>query len=439
MIKNKLLKIFTDFIGLLAHLIIKKFNPDIIAVTGSAGKTSAKEAIYAVLSNSKSAALSRDSWNIRRSKGNLNNELGVPLAVIADWKDKCLALVSRGTAPNSKKIGKIIFWLKAICVALWKIVFGQKNNYPDVLILEFGADRPGDIRKLLKIAKPKIGVITAIGKTPSHVEYYENAEEVLKEKSKIIENLKSDDWGVFNFDDDMVMKAKEKFKGQSLTFGFNDGADVKISNFENRSIENRPDGVFFKIEYQGNIIPVNIKNVFGRPQAYAIAAAFAVGIIYNINLVEIAENIERHYLPAKRRMNLLEGLKGEWIIDDSYNASPLSVKEALNVLVDLKAERKIAVLGDMLELGGYSILAHESVGEMVSKIADVLITVGPRGKLIAEKAKENGLAADKIFSFGFVEEAIPVVRKISEKGDLILVKASRAVGLDKIVDEIRRM
>lgn len=432
-----IVKILKKITGFLANAIIKKFQPDIVAITGSVGKTSAKEAIFAALNNSKSALSSKDNWKVRRSRGNLNNELGMPLNIIADWKESCLVLVSRGTTPGSKKIRKFLFWLKAILVALWKIIFGQKNNYPNVLILEYGAGRPGDIKKLLKIAKPKIGIITAIGSVPSHAEFYESAEEVLKEKSRIAEALPSSGFLILNFDDEMVMKIKDKFKGQILTFGFNQGADIRISNFENLYIENRPEGISFKIEYQNNILPVSIKNVFGRPQAYAAASAFAMGIIYNINLVEIAENIERYYFPAKRRMNLLAGLKDSWIIDDSYNASPLSVKEALDVLDDLKAERKIVVLGDMLELGKYSILAHENIGEMVSKIADVLITVGPRGKLIAEKAKEKGMTVDKVFSFDVVDEAFASTKQIIKKGDLVLVKASRAIGLDKLVDEIK--
>ena len=443
-----MIKILKSILAFLARAIVKKFQPNIIAVTGSVGKTSAKETIYAVLANSESLkSNNQGQWKVRRSRGNFNNELGLPLTVIVDWKEKSLGLVSHGQPSGTKRFQKFIFWINVILIAAGKIIFGRKYEYPNVLILEFGADRPGDIKKLLKIARPNIGVITAIGQVPVHVEFYQNPEEVAKEKFKLIDALPGGGWAVLNFDDEAVMNLKEKIKQQTITFGFNEGADVRIFNFGNRSVDDsaepgaskRPEGISFKIEYQGSVIPVAIKNVFGRAQAYNIAAAFAVGIIYNLNLVEITELIERHYVPEKHRMNLLQGVKDSWIIDDSYNASPLSVKEALATLKDLQAERKIAVLGDMLELGKYSIEAHESIGKMVAEIADILVTVGPRGKFIAEKAGMSGMSPSNIFSFDTVDECLSKIQEIVKKGDLVLIKASRAIGLDKVVDEIKKM
>ena len=155
-------------------------------------------------------------------------------------------------------------------------------------------------------------------------------------------------------------------------------------------------------------------------------------------MVEAAEFISANYQPAKRRANLIFGIKNTYIIDDSYNASPLSMKAALEILGDLKAARKIAVLGDMLELGRYSVEAHMETGKEAAKSADILITVGPRGKFIAEGAKNNGMSEHKILSFDTAEELIPEIKKNIREKDLILVKASRAVGLDKAVDEIKK-
>ncbi len=464
-----------NIIKRLAKWTIQRYQPEIIAITGSVGKTSAKEAIYAALKNYK---------RVRKSKGNLNNEFGVPLTIIGDWKENELNLVSRATPPEKYKFRKLLFWSKVILSALIRVVYPRKSalarrsprlaeaigetqvgvgGYPQVLILEYGADRPGDIKYLLKIGRPKIGVITAIGDTPVHVEFYESPAEVAKEKGKLIESLQTGGFAVLNFDDVYAMNMKEKTRANILTFGFNDGADIKISNFENYlqaqidadktqinadTIRVNPSnnlresalgGVSFKIEYGGSFVPVNLKNVFSRTQAYAVAAAFCVGIIYGLNLVEIAELIERYYIPPKRRMNLIKGIKESRVIDDSYNASPLSVKEALAVLKDLNIGRKIALLGDMLELGKYSIEAHENASKIVGEVADVLITVGPRAQFIADKARQSGMPPENIFSFHTADEALPEIKKIIKKGDLILVKASRAIGLDKIVDEIKEM
>ncbi len=186
-------------------------------------------------------------------------------------------------------------------------------------------------------------------------------------------------------------------------------------------------------------MPLTVKSVFGRAQAYSIAISFAVGLTFGLNLVEIAELVERYYVPAKRRMNLVEGIKGCWIIDDSYSAAPLSVKEALSTVHDLAATRKIAVLGDMLELGKLSIEAHESIGKMIPGIIDVLFVVGPRGKFIADAAIKSGMDRKNVHIFDTVGEMQPVVQNSVQKGDLVLIKASRGMGLDRVVDEIKEM
>ncbi len=273
----------------LAKLIIWKFNPDIIAITGSVGKTSAKEAIYAVLKNHK---------RVRKSSGNLNNELGTPLTITGNFSDEELKIVSRDYPAGKDKIKKMFFWLKVILFALFKFLFSGKSSYPEILILEYGADRPGDIKYLLEIAKPKIAVITAIGETPVHIEFYESSQAVAKEKSKLLENLFTSNFALLNFDDEMVMGMKEKTRAKIMTFGFNEGADVKITNFENKYGDNETIGVSFKIEYAGSFVPIFLKNVFGKSHVYAAAIGAAVGIIYNMNIVEIAESLLINYKPG---------------------------------------------------------------------------------------------------------------------------------------------
>lgn len=407
----------------LTELTIWRYKPDIIAITGSVGKTSIKDAIYAVLSSS--------GKKVRKSGGNLNNELGVSLTILGDWPEKNLELVSLWQPAGEKKIRKFLFWLEVIAFSFLRVIFLPKYFYPKILILEYGADRPGDIKNLLEIAKPKIGVISAIGETPVHIEFYSGLEAIVREKSKLIENMSVNDFAVLNFDDELAMEAKEKTRAKITTFGFDDGANVRIVNFEN---------VNFKIEYQGSVVPVNMKNTFGRPQAYAAGAATCVGLIYGLNLVRICEALSSDYQPAKHRMNLLAGVNGSLVIDDSYNASPISMKAALEALADTKAEngtRKIAVLGDMRELGEHSLKAHKDIGKLAAGIVDFLITAGKEGKIIAESAVLNGLAKDKVLSFDTAEEASKAIKEIIQKGDIILVKASRGIGLDKVVGEIK--
>ncbi len=426
---NKIfIKILKIKLRWLAKLIIWKFNPDIIAITGSVGKTSAKEAIYAVLKNKK---------RVRRTMGNLNNELGMPLTVLKDFSDEELKIVSRGYPAGKDKIKKTFFWLKVVVSAIIRVLNLRKSAYPQVLVLEYGADRPGDIKYLLEIAKPKIAVITAIGGTPVHIEFYENAQSVAKEKSKLLENLFTSNFAILNFDDEIAMGMKEKTRAKIMTFGFNEGAVVKIINFENKFDDKETTGVSFKLEYGGSFVPIFLKNVFGRSHAYAAAVGATVGIIYNMNIVEIAESLSSNYRPAKRRMNLIQGIKNTHIIDDSYNASPLSMQQAVETLRDLKTERKIAVLGDMLELGEHSREAHEEIGRLAAKSVDFLVTVGQNGKVIASAAEKAGLLKEKILSFGKAEEAIEPIKKIIKNKDLILIKASRGIGLDKIVDSLK--
>ncbi|MEK7162738.1 MAG: UDP-N-acetylmuramoyl-tripeptide--D-alanyl-D-alanine ligase [Patescibacteria group bacterium] len=439
--KKILVEILQWILKQLAQLIIWRFEPRVIAITGSVGKTSAKEAIYAVLTHS--AGSGQRKLRVRKSEGNLNNELGVSLAIIGPptggWKEEELKLVSRDTPAGKWKIRKLLFWLKVVIFALFRIFFLRKSAYPQILILEYAADRPGDIKYLLEIAKPFIGIVTAIGEIPVHVEFFSSSEAVGREKARVVESLPANGFAILNFDDEIVMKTRERTRAKIITFGFGEAADLKISGFENRSEEDNFIGISFKIEYNGSFVPVILKNVFGKAQAYAAAIAACVGLIFDLNLVQISEALSLDYRSVKGRMNLIKGIKDTYIINDAYNASPISMEEALTTLGDLSAKRKIAVLGDMLELGKYSLEAHESIGRLAGKIVDVLITIGPRAKFIAESAEAVGLDKSKILIFDTAGEACIAIQNLIKKGDLVLIKASRALALEKIVEEIKEI
>jgi UDP-N-acetylmuramoyl-tripeptide--D-alanyl-D-alanine ligase len=410
----------------LARLTIWRYRPGIIGVTGTVGKTSTKLAVKAVLEKTR---------RVRAASGNLNNELGLPLAILGDWSEGELKLVSRAQPPGTARVRKSLFWLKVIFVSLWRVIVKDKN-YPEILILEYGADRPGNIKSLLKIARPNISIVTAIGDIPVHVEFYAGPDEVAREKGRLVEYLPAAGFAILNYDDEAVMNLEQRTRARVVTYGFNKGAEVKITRMENRVENDRPIGISFKLEYKGTFVPVRLKDVFGRAHAYAAAAAASVGIVFGMNLVAISEALA-DYAPAESRMQLLPGIKRTFVIDDSYNASPLSMHAALDTLRELPAKRKIAVLGDMLEIGKYTIEAHEAIGKLAAQSAQILVTVGPRAKFIADAARAAGMRKAAIFSFDTADEARKPVQDLMRQGDLVLVKASHAIALEKVVEEIK--
>lgn len=392
----------------LARLTISRYRPGVIGVTGSVGKTSAKLAITAVLSTER---------RVRTSSGNFNNELGLPLTILGSWTS----------------ISGPFFWIRVILASVSRLIV--KSEYPEILVLEYAIDRPGDMRYLLSIAEPNVGVVTAIGDVPVHVEFFEGPEEVAREKGYLIENLPKGGAAILNYDDELAFAMKERTRAEVMTYGFEKGADIQITNFKNKVIDDKPDGIAFKLDYKGQPLHVEIPGAFGRAQAYAASAAAAVGLIFGVNFINISEALRR-YMPAPHRMQLLEGVKGSYIIDDSYNASPLSMQAGLQSLKDLPGKRKVAVVGDMLEIGKYTIQAHEKIGQLAAKFADVLVTVGPRAKFIAEGARKAGFKKE-LHEFESWSEASEPVQELIKKDDLVLVKASHSMQLDKIVEVIK--
>lgn len=411
MVKKLFKKIIVNILTLEARLILKKYKPEIIAVTGNVGKTSAKEAIFTVLEK---------KFSVRKSEKSYNNELGVPLALIG----------------VSNAWYSVWGWLKNMLKGARIIL--ERSEYPKKLVLELGADRPGDISRFLHYLNPHIGIVTAIGEVPVHVEFFAGPEELAKEKAKLVEALAFRDWAVINSDDDTVLDMKGLTKSHVFTYGFGEDADLRASNYRllyKRGNNPRPEGITFKMDYKGASVPIRIFNTFGKQGVYAALAGAAVGLIYEMNLVEIAEALSQ-YQPPVGRLKLIEGEKDTWILDDTYNASPHAMHSALDLLRDFPAERRIAVLGDMLELGRFAIQAHRKVGDHAREIADIVITVGPRSKFIAEELRAHGFGRKKLFSFSESGEAGKKLEKLIGPGDLILVKGSQSMRMERIVEEI---
>jgi UDP-N-acetylmuramoyl-tripeptide--D-alanyl-D-alanine ligase len=424
--KKILIKILRGTLRALVRATLARYKPAIIGITGSVGKTSAKLGVK--------AALGRER-RVRASSGNLNNELGMSLTILGDWSAQELKLVSREQPAGTAKGEKIFFWLKVILVSTWNIIVLSKT-YPEILVLEYGADRPGDIKYLVTMARPMIGIVTAIGEVPVHVEYYAGPEDVAREKARLIESLPAAGFAILNGDDNTVLNLKDRTRARVLTFGFSRDADLHIAHLVNRAEGDRPIGISFKLEYGGAFVPVRLDGVFGKAHVYAAAIGAAVGLVFGMNLAKISDALA-DYSPAESRMHLLPGIKQTFIIDDAYNASPLSTHAALDTLRSLPGKRRIAVLGDMLEIGKYAIEAHENVGDLAAQSVDALFTVGPRAKFIASAAIESGLKKTNVFSFDTADEARIPLQNFLEKGDLVLIKGSHAMQLDKIVEEIR--
>lgn len=395
----------------LAKIYLWRFRPQIIGVTGNVGKTSAKEAIGLVVGRIR---------RVRIGGGNLNNEVGLPFNIISGLADEYY-----------ESGGSLAFGIKAF----FKAIFGFfSSSYPEVLVLEYGADRPGDIKRLAAKYKPHIGVVTAIGQVPVHVEYFSGPEGVAKEKGRLVEALLPSDVAVLNFDDLAVLEMKEKTKAKVFTYGFGEGANIKISNFQLLIFNEKPEGVGFKVNYNESFVPFRLSGSLGQSQGYAAAAAAAVGAIYGMNMVDISEALTEYHGP-KGRLKILQGIKNSTIIDDTYNASPLSTHLALETLRDLPGGRKIAILGDMLELGKYTIDSHRETGNIVGSFINLLVCVGLRAKFIAEGAF-NQMPAENIYKFETSEEAKLKVKELIREGDLVLVKGSQGMRMEKIVSEI---
>ena len=408
-------KIVQIILYVLARLALRRYRPLVVGITGSVGKTSTKEAIASVLK-------AQYHNRVRKNELNLNTEIGVPLTILG---------VSGG--------GKNIFaWLLSLFKGCLKIIWN--SSYPEIIVLEMGADKPGDIRYLVKLAKPTVGVVTAVGEIPVHVEFFAGPKNLAREKARLVEGLLSTGFAILNFDDDTVLDMRERTSAHIITFGFGQGADVRATAMEIRNHSSSegelvPDGINFKLEYRGKIVPVRMVNVFGKGAAYAALAAASVGVAMKMNLLEIAEALA-NFEPPPGRLRLIEGEKQTRILDDTYNSSPIAAIAALETLKALPAQRRIAVLGDMLELGKYSEGAHRSMGEKVSQGTDILITVGDRARFIANEALARGMDEEKIFSFSATEDAAGKLEEILQKGDLILIKGSRAMRMENIVEEI---
>ena len=403
-------KFIQHILKYLTKLILWRYKPLIIGVTGSVGKTSTKEAIYTVLKN---------RFRVERNVFNLNTEIGMPLTII------------RGK--DAKR--NIFLWFYNFFHTLWLFIFKTKK-YPQILVLEMSEDAPGMIKYLVDLARPKIGAITTIGNPPVHLEYYKNTNQLIEEISYLPQNLTLNDSMILNADNELVLDFKDKTVAKVLSYGFSEYSDVKVTDYKLINVDDLKNiGMSFRLEASGSFVPVKIEGVFGKAQVYALSAATAVGLSLDMNLVEISEAM-LDYKIVEGRTKFIPGIKNTWILDDSYNACPDSVRAALDLLKEIPADRKIVVLGDMKELGINSKQAHIEIGRNIADVAKVFIAVGEE-MVFAKEIIDDEYSDIETFWFEDSKQAKKFVKEMMKKGDLVLVKGSHSMEMEKITEYIK--
>ena len=400
--KERLEKLLAYF----AKKIIAKYQPKVVGITGSMGKTSAKEAVFSVL---------KTKFNVRKNIKNYNNELGVPLTIIGTE--------SGGRSP--------LGWLKVFGTAIWLLIIKRKK-YPEVLVLEMGADKPGDIGYLVNIVPCDVGVVTKVG--PAHLEAFKTVANIAKEKRKIVTHLAEKGKAVLNWDDPLVKSMADKVKAEVISFGYNEEADVRSQDMSQHGEGLDLAGIKFKIDSKGSVVPIFLPGVVGAHQINSALIGAAVGVAMGMNLIEVSEGLKDYKTP-KGRMSLIRGDRDTLIIDDTYNSSPRAAKAALDALAKLnieQVERKVAVLGDMLELGDYTEEAHRELGKSVAEAGiDYLILVGKYREETARGAVEGGLT--EVIKFEDSLKARQEINDLMKSKDLILVKGSQGSRMERLV------
>ena len=359
----------------LARTWRSRHTPTVVAITGSVGKTSTKELTAAVL---------RQSAPTLWTPGNYNNEIGLPLALLQ---------------------------------------LRPKHRYA---VMEMGFYVPGDIAQLCDIAFPDIGIITNIG--PTHLERAGSMEAIFRGKAELVQALPPHGHAILNWDDAWVRKMADLSTAPIFSYGLNPEADLWADEIESYGLA----GIRFRFHYQNETLYVRLP-LLGRHSVHTALRAAATGLLAGLSWEEIIRGLKD--VDARLRIDITPGYHHSTIIDDTYNASPSSTIAALNLLQEMNG-RRIAILGDMLELGSEEEKGHRLVGARAAQTCDVLITVGPRARWIAEEARRAGLAPANIHAVDTAEQAIALAQPLIQSQDYILIKGSRAMRMDAIVAQL---
>lgn len=394
-----------------ARLALSRHRPHIVAVTGSVGKTSTKDAIFCAL---------QPFFSVRKNEKSYNSDFGIPLTILG----------------LRNPIRNPVLWVKNILIGATRVLFPQKNL--DWLVLEVGAGGPGDIRKFATLLSPDIAVVTRFAEVPVHVEFFRSFEAVIAEKTELVRAVKRDGTLVLGGDDEKVRALKQSFPNRhAVLYGTNATADVRGSRYtpvnEDGKTSPFPSGIGFIATVGSNSFPIVLKGVLGTHLMQPVLAAFGVASALELDLRRVAETFKDFASPPGR-MRLIQGANNSLIIDDSYNASPIAVREALIALASLAATgRKSAVLGDMAELGAFGPEEHRKIGAFAAKACAELMVVGKLAEEIRVGALSSNMSPARIRSFKTSKEAADALARDIRAGDVVLVKGSQAVRMERIV------
>ena len=349
----------------------RKLDLRVIGITGSVGKSTTKEVVAQVLNQ---------RYRTLKSPGNLNNEIGLPLTIL--------------------RLG---------------------SGYQRA-VLEMGFYVPGEIAFLCDIAQPQVGVVSNIGTV--HAERAGSQENIFLGKSELVQNLPADGVAILNFDDPWVRKMEEKTHARVFFYGLSSEAELWADNVEGLGLE----GIRFRLHYHKETLHLRIPMI-GRHSVHTALRATAVGLVEGLTWQEIFDGLRQGH--SQLRLVAVRATTGALILDDTYNASPESMLAALNLLSELDG-RKIAVLGDMLELGPYEKQGHELVGLRAAQVVKTLLTLGPRGHMIANAARRAGIRANHIFEFDEAEPIVDWLKNNLSENDAVLIKGSHGLHMDRI-------
>lgn len=407
--KSLLKSLLASLLALLARAVVRKYRPKVIMITGSVGKTSTKDAVAAALS---------ESHFVRASEKSYNSEFGVPLTILGvknPWMD-------------------VHKWVRVIEEGIALLLL--PSHYPKILILEVGADRPGDLARILKIVSPDAVVVTALPEVPVHVEAYASPQAVREEEFAPAYALKADAPLIICADDVHAKAMASRLPARIVSFGFSKDADVHISSPRIRETEGVPSGMTAVVMVEGREHELVVEEAVGRPQLLAPSAALALSLALEGSEEHALVGL-RSYMPPPGRCRILPGVEGSLILDDSYNASPAAVEEALAILSEIPCTgQRIAVIGDMLELGRYSVQEHERVGKAAAGKADRVVGVGVRARALVRSAQDAGMDEEHAQGYESSSLAAEGLRHVVRKGDVVLIKGSQGMRMERVVEAL---
>ncbi|MBP7058419.1 UDP-N-acetylmuramoyl-tripeptide--D-alanyl-D-alanine ligase, partial [Candidatus Gracilibacteria bacterium] len=387
-----------------ARIRLKRLRLFMIGVTGSIGKTSTKEAVSHILTK---------RYRVLRNEKSYNTDFGLPLAILEQ---------NSGFTSASK-------WLSVLAGGMVKAFFGGRDL--QMMVAEMGVDKPGDMDTLLRLIRPQVSVMTNIKPVHLNDQQFKDLDDIFDEKKKLVTTLPEKGIAILNADDPYLASLRGKLVCRQIFYGMSDWADLRVTGIKN-DFNGMEFGVSYKEQTASGFVPL-----LGSFQIYVILPALAVALTQGFELQEAVDALRDFRLPAGR-MSVIPGIKESVIIDSSYNASPESVKQALDVLAGSPG-RRIAVLGNMNELGEYSEAKHREIGRYAASRADMIFTVGEHAKYMSEEALKAGVKDFLVKHFDDAIYAGDELRKILKEGDIVLVKGSQnKVRLERLVKMVMR-